>query len=364
LTEDMPRKRPPYIRHERTRHGKMIWTFRRKGEYRQLPDEYGTPEFWEAYNAALVGRKPQKPASASKGTIAWLVAQYKQSPAFASYADSTRRVRDNILAALVRESGSVLFSKVERRHMQAALDKKFKTPNAANNALIVISQMFKWAVKAEHIAENPCDGVSLIDVDSDGFHAWTIEEVDQYRAAHPIGTMPRLAIDMLLFLGLRRSDVIVAGRQHVKDGVLSIKTKKTGTWVYLTICTELAGSINATKTGEMAFLTSATGRPFASAQSFGNWFKTQCRVAGLPSRCAAHGVRKTGATIAAENGATAHELMAMYGWSRLEMAELYTKEADKRRLAKGASERIANNASSYLKQGTALGVKKDADSAS
>jgi hypothetical protein len=34
--------------------------------------------------------------------------------------------------------------------------------------------------------------------------------------------------------------------------------------------------------------------------------------------------------------------MAMYGWTRLGMAETYTKEADKKRLARGASERLSN----------------------
>lgn len=51
---------------------------------------------------------------------------------------------------------------------------------------------------------------------------------------------------------------------------------------------------------------------------------------------------KAGATIAADEGATAHELMKMFGWSRLPMAEVYTKEADKKRIARGASERLSN----------------------
>ena len=48
-------------------------------------------------------------------------------------------------------------------------------------------------------------------------------------------------------------------------------------------------------------------------------------------------------TIAAENGATVHELMAMFGWARSAMAEIYTKSADRARLARAAAERIANN---------------------
>jgi integrase len=89
-----------------------------------------------------------------------------------------------------------------------------------------------------------------------------------------------------------------------------------------------------------ADLTTSAGKPFTSANSFGIWFAAACREAGVPGR--AHGLRKAGATIAADSGASAHELMAMFGWSRLAMAETYTKQANEKRLASSASERIAN----------------------
>ena len=47
----------------------------------------------------------------------------------------------------------------------------------------------------------------------------------------------------------------------------------------------------------------------------------------------AHGLRKAGATIAAEAGASAHQLMAMFGWTKLEEAERYTRGADRKRSA-------------------------------
>jgi integrase len=47
----------------------------------------------------------------------------------------------------------------------------------------------------------------------------------------------------------------------------------------------------------------------------------------------AHGLRKASATIAAESGATESELNAMFGWSGYQMAQLYTKKADRKRLA-------------------------------
>jgi integrase len=63
----------------------------------------------------------------------------------------------------------------------------------------------------------------------------------------------------------------------------------------------------------------------------GQW----CDEAGLPN-CTAHGLRKAGAVIAANNGATVHQLQAVFGWSSLAMAEHYTRSADQVRLADAA----------------------------
>ena len=47
---------------------------------------------------------------------------------------------------------------------------------------------------------------------------------------------------------------------------------------------------------------------------------------------APHGLRKAAATIAAENGATAYELMSIFGWLTLKEAERYTRAAERKRL--------------------------------
>ena len=69
--------------------------------------------------------------------------------------------------------------------------------------------------------------------------------------------------------------------------------------------------------------------------SFGNAFRDWCDQAGL-RQCSAHGLRKAGATIASDNGATTHQLMAIYGRETLKQAELYTKAANRIRLARDA----------------------------
>lgn len=341
--QDMARK--PYLSREKTRHGKFVWYFKRAGKRIRLPEPYGSEAFNAAYERALTGMAtmPAK-GKAQAGSLKWLVDQYKLSAVFAQLAPATRRARENILLQVLADPKNAdgPFSAVTRAAIKKGMDKRAATPNAANNFLKTMSHLFKWAAEAEHVEINPCIGVSKVNVKSDGFHAWTVDQVEQYRAHHKLGTKPRLAIDILLFLGLRRSDAVVVGRQHLKDGVIALRTQKTGQWVYLPVFEQLRESIEATPTGDLAFLTTEKGKPFSSAASFGNWFAKQCQAASLPDVCRAHGLRKAGATIAADQGATAHELMAMYGWARLGMAELYTREADKKKLARGASERLSN----------------------
>ena len=47
----------------------------------------------------------------------------------------------------------------------------------------------------------------------------------------------------------------------------------------------------------------------------------------------AHGLRKACTTILAESGASESELNSVFGWSGHAMAQLYTKKADRKRLA-------------------------------
>jgi integrase len=63
-----------------------------------------------------------------------------------------------------------------------------------------------------------------------------------------------------------------------------------------------------------------------------------CREAGVPG--SAHGLRKLGATRAADNGATESELEAIFGWTGGHMAVLYTRSANRRRLSLGAMHKL------------------------
>jgi integrase len=161
---------------------------------------------------------------------------------------------------------------------------------------------------------NPARDVKKLKYATDGFHAGTVEEVQTFERHFPIGTKPRLALALMLYLGVRRSDVVKIGPDMVKDGILAMVPQKTKykrlTISYKPILPELATIIQATPIGAKNYLETARGKPF-SAAGFGNWFRDRCNEAGL-RHCTCHGLRKAGATIAAEHGATTHQLMAIF----------------------------------------------------
>ena len=129
-----------------------------------------------------------------------------------------------------------------------------------------------------------------------------------------------------------------SGKQHTRGGKLTFTQYKGRNRephrLTLPILPVLQKTIDATQCGDLTFLVNDWSRPYTDG-SFGNKFRDWCNQADL-FHCSAHGLRKAGATMAANNGATAHQLMAMFGWRTLKMAEQYTRAADQQRLAEAA----------------------------
>jgi integrase len=101
----------------------------------------------------------------------------------------------------------------------------------------------------------------------------------------------------------------------------------------------LAEVVAGSPCGDLTFLVTEYGKPF-SDKGFGNWFRDRCDEAGLP-QCTAHGLRKMGATRAAESGATTNQLMAIFDWDTPAQAKIYTDAADRKRMAGEAMPMLA-----------------------
>ena len=360
-------RKPRYIREYKDRHGVTRLEFRRKG-YKgwALRQPLRSADFWEDYEAALKGetpagvllrnsQRPTPPAPIRAKSLRWLVNEYRMSPAFKTLAQSTRTVRANTLDRLCEAYGDFPYATLTAEAVMKIRNAKMETPEAANTIVKALRQVYRHAVEynIEGITHDPTREVKLLpSKNPDGFHAWTIDEVAQYRERHPIGSKARLALELCLFGGCaRRSDLVRLGRQHItRDGRLRYTQQKNRhkkpIEVDIPILPELHEAIDATPTGDMTFLITEFNLPF-SAKGFGNWFKKRAREAGL-EECSTHGMRKVGAEILAESGCTDHEIMAIGGWTTLKEVQRYSKKARRRVMADNASRKIADTSRTKL----------------
>ncbi|WP_197711525.1 tyrosine-type recombinase/integrase [Bradyrhizobium vignae] len=331
------------------RHGNVRIYYRAKGAKKvRLRGTPWTPEFMVAYEAARSGAPKAAQAGTTVGTWRWLCTKYFGECADYKLLDPrTRHVRRLVLEATFKEPvapGSPRFfrdmplSKMTADAIEVLRDRKLAFPEAANARVKAIRQVFKFGVLKKHAQFNPARDVPYIRTGSSGYHTWTIDEVRQFEKYHPVGSKARLAFALLLFTGQRRADIVRFGKQHVKEERLSFTQHKGRNRkpkrLVLPLLPSLRALIDASPTGDLTFLVNEFGKPFSDA-GFGNKFRAWCNEAGL-RHCTAHGLRKAGAVIAANNGATSRQLMALFGWDSIRMAELYTRQADQRRLAENA----------------------------
>ncbi|HEY6630520.1 MAG TPA: site-specific integrase [Rhizobiaceae bacterium] len=350
----MPKELPKGVSVDRDRHGNARLYFRAPGRpkvrLREIPE---TNEFDAEVACARLGieyhRKDRTPdpelpkgKTAPDGTFLWLVQQYKaRSTISAALMAKRARLLEEICESVTskgkRKRGTLPFVGMTRKHVIEIRDEIRKDPGARNEVVKIISAMFGWAIEVGITEINPALRIKRLH-SGDGFHTWTVEEVEKFEERHGAGTKARLALHLGLFTGLRREDLAIVGRQHIKDGWLSIRptknkrSKKEAVNVDLPILPILQKTIDeTTDRGDLTFLVTEFKKPFSVA-GLGNKMRQWCDEAGLPE-CSLHGLRKAGASIAAENGATDEDLMAIFGWVTKAQTTLYTKKARRKRIA-------------------------------
>lgn len=336
----MPRPRLPHLQRETTRHGSTVWYVRlaHGGKRTRLRAAFGSTEFEAEYHAALQGHAPAATASRkmAAGTLEWAAGLYQKSSAWTALGTATRGDRGAILRRILKESGDKNLAAITRAHVIRGRDRRAATPAAARHFLATLRGLFKWAIDAELVKVDPTEGIKPPVVKSDGFAVWTDEDIGAFRGRWPLGTRERVAFEVILGTGLRRGDAANVGRPHVRDGVIRITTEKTGERVAIPMSAEMIDAIEAGPCGEMTFIATAA-RKRMTKESFGNWFRNACRMAGVEK--SAHGIRKAAATQKAGDGFSESELNARFGWRGSRMASHYTKSANREQLSIRADER-------------------------
>jgi len=356
-----------FARPYRDRHGRERWRFRRAGKTIVLPQAPGHPLFEAAYAAALAGRKFERaavqriPGAAVPRSLraAWRLVR-TQTDEWRLLAPSSKQqqngVAERFLTAPVNaeEAGSksapqdgerVTFGEMpvadlRRRHVKSILARWAKTPHAAADILQVLRKISAVALDEEWIEVDPTYRVKWRP-GYGGWKAWSTEARQAFEKCWPVGSTPRLAYALALYFGHRRSDIATVKWSDLDaDGAGgTFVQQKTGKALWIPIHPELRAVLEATKRRHEAVLLTQYGRPF-SAKALGMRMQAWTEKAGLAPGHTLHGLRKSLGKVLAEHGATTRELMAVLGHDDIQHAELYSREAEQRILARSAMSRI------------------------
>lgn len=309
------------------------------------------PEFAEHYYAARRGvkLKDAAPVEAEKEfTFGWLTRKFEEH--------MKEMVGSNRLSPLTLKQRAHSLKLARQRHGSKSMamrtinvinmrDRLSATPGAADNVVKALKAMYVWAMQRGYVLENPAAGVSKINPGGNESKAWTAKNLRQFRDVHPVGTMANRYITLLAFSACRISDAIWLGSKEItpesddEDFPLWLEwqpTKRHSAFVSIPMLPPL---IDAVQGADGTFIVTDDGRPYASTESLRNRVRKWCGEADLQG-LSSHGVRKAAGSLLSEAGASQYEIMAIHGHSSARTSEIYTKAAQRRRLARGGFARL------------------------
>lgn len=348
-----------HITTDKDRHGNVRVYFRKNGRKIRLRAEIGSLDFISEYQLAMTGQHPKQipakvPQTTAGESMRELIEGYYKSSSYMMLSDRTRHVRRQILDRFCSENGygTLPFATLEAHHLMRWRDARVDKPEAANSTIKALRQVYKYAMEYGFHDANPAALVSNLPGNGCGHIAWSAEDIENFEAVHPVGSMARLAMALALYTGQRRGDLVRLGEHHIQvyDGLEGFeltqqknsqkrKAGATPVRLWIPITRNLREIMNASPMGKQTFIQTEFGRPF-TADGFGNRFRKWCADAGLENR-SAHGLRKTASAVLAQSGCTEQEIMAITGHRTSKEVIRYTRSASQKIRAANAMQKIS-----------------------
>jgi enterobacteria phage integrase len=356
----MPRKLPPFVECWRDRHGKVRVYFRKdRGPRIKLSNTIGSDEFNAEYRAALFGQPApvrHRFVRATPGTIAALIISYMKTAEYIGLRETTKTGYASRIEVLRTQHGHrTVKGLTSDRIINGILQPYADRPGAALSILKMLRILIRHAIRIKWLKHDPSLGIKRPKIRR--IRSWTDDEIETYRKHWLLGTKQRLAFELFLNLGQRRSDVVRMAWSHIKDNHIKIVQQKTERELSIWLHRDLVAALAAAKRDHVSILTTMYGKPF-TVDGFSQWMRDAIEKAGLPLDCQPHGLRKAAGRRLAEAGATAKMIMAILGHTTLAEAERYTEEADQAGLAEEAVIKLEGRKGNRLAQTVSASLGK------
>ena len=119
-------------------------------------------------------------------------------------------------------------------------------------------------------------------------------------------------------------DLVRMGRQHIRNGAIEVRQKKTKATLAIPIHPGLTKILEATPHEHLTILVTEHGKPYASASTLSKRVRKWAQRAGI-NGVSIHGLRKSCCTRLAEAGCTVHEIQSISGHKSLKEVERHKR---------------------------------------
>lgn len=323
----------PYIKTVRAR-GKVYEYFvtgkveNGKPVLRRLPAR-DDRSFGRSY-AGMVAARHAREGAVEAIRINDLSRAYQLAPVFRNRAERTQNTYLVYLRVIEEEIGNAPVAEIERRDVQALLDKMQDRPGAANMTLAVLRNMYKIALKREWATSDPTRDVEFVERGDATHEPWP-EQLLAAALADPVVSLP---VALLYYTAQRIGDVCRLRWADIEDGYLIVTQEKTGKLLEIRVHAALA-KILATRTRDAETILHARGKPLKPDTLR---VRLQAWGAKMDAKLVPHGLRKNAVNALLEAGCSVGETAAISGQS-LGMVEHYSRRRNNRKLGTAAIER-------------------------
>lgn len=335
---------PPHVYAVRDRHGKVRYRFLRKGwKSRYLPGEPGSPEFHNAYAEVVANLPAPAPiksvAKVTPKSIDDLFIKVKAGARWKKKSERTQHVQSRLMQRFLdrhdkkgRRYGDRPVAAVTVVWLENVFGEMSDTPAAANVLRKVLAGVMDGAVRMGWRTDNPVRFTDAYAENKDGFHTWTDDEIEQFRAHHKLGTMARLTLELALNTAARRCNIARLTRDDIVNGRIMVEHAKGNNETSVPMLASTKAALDALPAAPIKHLvTTVYGKAFTQA-GLGNRMRKWCDEAGL-KHCSMHGLRKATSRILAETGATDAEGQSVTGHKKASTFAHYRARANRAALA-------------------------------
>jgi integrase len=305
----------------------------------RLPDDPASPDFLAAYTKAVKGD------GFREGTWGALVEEFKRSQTYRALDRDSQKYHDRALER-VRDWSAYPLESIKRRNILAVRDGLAQQfPQSANQFVIVLSSVFRFAVDREYREFNPCSRIPRIK--GGEWQPWSDEQIAFALARKP-ATPPegeparkylpepyRRAVVLALYTGQREGDCCAMRWDDYDGEGVAVVQEKTGTPLWVPCHRALRNELDQWDRRAETMLTTERGTSW-NPRSFSTMISRMLRAHPILAGCVFHGLRKTASNKLAEAGCSDREIMAITGHKTAAMVDLYTRGASQKRRARSA----------------------------